>query len=66
MNKTLHKKLTEKNHSSYMHLQAFPAEEAIVYSRHSQEMQILQAAAKDLMQPRPEAIARLLQLAKSI
>ncbi|MCW3123648.1 MAG: hypothetical protein JWQ38_3140 [Flavipsychrobacter sp.] len=65
MDKTLHKKLIEKNHSSYMHLQAFPAEEALLYG-HAHEMRILAAAAKDLMQPRPEAIARLLQLAKNI
>gem|GEM_PF-1068909 len=65
MDKTLHKKFIEKNHSSYAFLQAYPADEAMLCG-HTREMNILHAAAQDLMQPRPEAIARLLQLAKSI
>ena len=65
MDKTLHKKLTEKNHSSYAYLQAYPADEAMLCG-HNREMNILHAASRDLMQPRPEAIARLLQLAKNI
>ena len=63
MNKTLHKKLTEK------HL--FAPGPTMVYAKGDSmqtvfmhEMLILQEAAKDLMSPRPEAIARLLRLAK--
>lgn len=65
MNKTLHKKLTEKHTQHHT--------QAIVYANGDSmptvfmhEMRILQEAAKDLLQPRPEAIAKLLKMAKGI
>jgi len=65
MNKTLHKKLTEK----HIH----PHTPAVVYANGDclptvfmHEIRILQEAAKDLLQPRPEAVARLLKMAKGI
>ena len=65
MDKTLHKKLTEK------HL--YPGTSALVHgdggdllSGMRQEMRILQCAAKELLQPRPEAILSILEKARAL
>lgn len=65
MNKTLHKKLTEKHF-----LEHTPG---MVYVRGDymptvfvHEMRLLHEAAADLLSPRPEAVSRLLELAKNI
>lgn len=73
MNKTLHGKLTEKHQNPYTptvsdsngddRLTIAPAWFRAGFGH---EMNILKEAAKDLLQPRPEAIARLLKMAKDI
>jgi len=64
MNKTILKKFTETS--------TWPAQ-AIAYSKTddmiidlAQEMYILREAAKDLMQPRAEAVSAILKMAKSV
>lgn len=66
MDKTLHKKLTEKHF--YAHSAAFASahSEDDLLSDLKQEIKILHEAAKDLLQPRPEAIANLLKMARSV
>ena len=73
MNKTLHKKLTEKHLTAYTPTLASPNGDGMQPGNTTwfktglgHEMNILKEAAKDLLQPRPEAIARLLKLAKDI
>ena len=76
MNKTLHKKLTEKHLYHHTPTLAYAkgdgalAEVADRSSRFfeslEQEVKILQEAAKDLLQPRPQAIVKLLQMAREI
>jgi energy-converting hydrogenase Eha subunit F len=62
MHKTLHKKLTEK--SFYHHLQPLsPNDRGGVLLEDSN---LLREIAKDLLQPRPQAIANLLKMAKQI
>ncbi len=62
MHKTLHDKLTDK--------QSFNSAPGIVkddiFATLRQERRILDALAKDVLQPRPEAVANILRLAKNI
>lgn len=65
MDKTLHRKLTEKH--LYAHTPTMP------YSGGDRmqlglihEVHMLREAAKDLLQPRPEAVANILRLAKNL
>lgn len=64
MNRTVHKKLTEKHlvHNDY---HSITSDEHLL-STYRQEKRILDSLAKDLMQPRPEAIASLLARAKDL
>lgn len=62
MNKTLHRKLTEKQLPGELQTLSQLRHE----SAHMQEMGILREAAKDLLQPRPEAIANLLKMAREL
>lgn len=64
MDKTLHKKLTEKH--PFAHTSASSqtgGDDFFAILRH--ENRILDALATDLLQPRPEAVANILKLAKS-
>ncbi len=65
MDKTLHKKLTENQR--FAHTQATShsgGEDFFAILRH--EKRILDALATDLLQPRPEAIANILKMAKNV
>lgn len=65
MDKTLHGKLTEK--LPFAHKPATTptgSEDFFAILRH--EKRILDALATDLLQPRPEAVANLLKLAKNL
>jgi len=64
MDKTLHKKLTEKQLLTYTPT-AFAAG-ADVYAAFRQEKRILDALSKDLLQPRNEAVSRILELARKM
>jgi hypothetical protein len=67
MNKTLHKKLTEKH--LYKHtptLAYYNGDDMQPGTGFANEMSMLREAAKDLMQPRKEAIANILRLAATI
>ena len=65
MNKTLHRKLTGKHLYDHTPAMTYTGGDdwqlGLAY-----EVNLLREAAKDLMQPRPEAIANILKLAKSI
>lgn len=65
MNKTLHSKLTEKHFYQPVPALVYPESED-KFSGLVSEIEILRDAAKDLLQPRPQAVARLLQMARSI
>ena len=65
MKKTVHSKLTEQI--------AYHTHNTIAYPRYENvragvmhEMNLLRQAANDLLQPRPEAVANLLKMAKDI
>ena len=64
MNKTLHKKLTGKH--PYGHMPVAYANGDEMLTGLSYEMGVLRNAAKDLLQPRPEAVANLLRMAREI
>jgi hypothetical protein len=73
MNKTLHKKLTEKHLTAYQPILLGSDGEDMPFGDNGRyttglghEMNLLKEAAKDLLQPRPEAIARLLKMAKEL
>jgi len=76
MNKTLHRKLTEKhlyNHTpswAYANgdstLTGITDTSGRLMAGIEEDVKILQEAAKDLLQPRPQAIAKLLQMAREI
>jgi hypothetical protein len=76
MNKTLHTKLTEKHHYNHTPSLVYAKGDGIsanvsggsgrFMASLEQEVKILQEAAKDLLQPRPQAIAKLLQMAREI
>jgi len=65
MDKTLHKKLTEKHFYSNTSTLAY-SDGGDLLSGMKQEMRILHFAAKDLLQPRPEAIASILEKARAL
>ncbi len=65
MDKTLHNKLTEKFHYPQAHTFSYASGED-TFSGLAQEMKLLHDAAKDLLQPRPEAISKLLAMAKAM
>ena len=65
MNKTLHKKLTENHLYKHTPLMAGYGDDN-KQQGFAPEMNLLREAAKDLMQPRKEAIANILKLARSI
>jgi hypothetical protein len=62
MNKTLHKKLTEKHPCEVPHTMGHLHEKGV----RSGEMSLLEEAAKDLLQPRPQAIANILKMAREL
>jgi len=73
MNKTIHKKLTESYTSKKpATLQASVSAEMqngtkpLHENDFTPELNLLRESAKELLQPRTEAVARLLELAKSI
>ena len=65
MDKTLHKKLTENLPYTYSNNRSTEREEGMFASLR-QEQRILNALAKDLLQPRPEAVANILELARRL
>jgi hypothetical protein len=65
MNKTLHQKLSGNNqYAPATHVLESGYDEVILGFR--QETKMLRQAAKELLSPRSEAIARLLELSRSI
>ena len=65
MNKTLHKKLTATHTYGYTKTVTYPGGDDMLAGL-AHEMYMLREAAKDLLQPRPEAVAGILKLARSI
>ena len=66
MQKTLHKKLTEKKYETFINARLKSQQNEWSIDIISQMKATLQAAADDLLQPREEAIARLLDLSRSM
>jgi hypothetical protein len=64
MDKTLHKKLTEKH--LYANTALGLADSEDMFASMRQEMKILHLAANDLLQPRPQAIASILEQARAL
>ena len=65
MNKTLHQKLTDKHQYTYpAHIDMLGADDLI--PGFNLEKQIFKDADKDLLSPRPQVIARILELSRSI
>jgi hypothetical protein len=64
MDKTIHSRLTEKHHYQATILEYAYGEEGFNGLAH--EMALLREAARDLMQPRPQAVSRLLQMAREM
>ena len=64
MDKTLHKKLTENTYGRTKTLAAPGGEDMRSGALH--EMYLLREAARDLLRPRPEAVANLLRMAREI
>jgi hypothetical protein len=65
MDKTLHKKLTEKQLPPTIH-SLKQQESGGIFGILRHEKRILDALAKDILQPRPEAVAKILELAKTL
>lgn len=65
MAKTLHKKLTENLPYTYSKNRSTEKEEGM-FATIRQEQRILSALANDLLQPRPEAVAKILELARQM
>ena len=65
MNKTLHKKLTEKHLTAHIYLLAKQNEEDVLTTAR-QEMSLMREAAKELLQPRAEAIAYILKMSRNL
>lgn len=63
MDKTLHKKLTENLPYTYSKNRSAEKAEGM-FATLRQEQRILSVLANDLLQPRPEAVANILELAK--
>ncbi len=73
MHKTLHKKLTEKHICDHRSSASDQGHDGILRSSSiwpnpvfEQEMSMLREAAKDLLQPRPQAISKLLAMARNL
>ena len=65
MNKTLHQKLTDKHQYTYpAHIDILSADDLI--PGFNLEKQIFKDTNRDLLSPRPQAIARILELSRSI
>jgi hypothetical protein len=64
MNKTLHKKLTDKHILAQTSAFTRSSEDMLVIAR--QELSILRDAAKDLLQPRQEAIDYILKMSRDM
>ena len=64
MHKTLHKSFTEKHYPS-ARLFSAPATDEILATGWK-EMRVMREAAKDLLQPRPEAIAYILKMSRQL
>ena len=64
MDKTLHRKLTEKH--LYAYTPAITCNDGEMHMGLVHEVNMLREAAKDLMQPRPEAVANILRMAKGL
>ena len=64
MNKTVHKRLTAKTNYTHSILSGCAAED-LLFSAFSQEMQLLRDDARDLLQPRPQAIANILKMSRA-
>ena len=64
MNKTLHKKLTEKHLYEHAHTIVFAKGD--LSSQMADEVNLLKEAAQDLLQPRPQAIANILRMAREL
>lgn len=65
MNKTLHKKFTENHLGPHTATFVF-ARNGDTFAGLGHEMQMLYEASKDLLQPRPQAVADLLKMAKDV
>jgi hypothetical protein len=65
MDKTLHKKLTENLPYTYSKNRTAEKEEGM-FATLRQEQRILSALANDLLQPRPEDVAYIVELARSM
>lgn len=63
MNKTVHKKLTASQSSK---TQILHYSTGSVPASFSHELKLLQKAAKELLQPRPEAITNLMKMARTL
>ncbi len=61
MHKTLHKKLTEKHLADHTRSTFINGGGMLL-----QDANLLKEIAKDLLQPRPQAVANLLKMAKSV
>lgn len=67
MNKTLHKKLTEKHlYKRTPSLAYYNGDDSQSSVDMAIELNLLREAAKDLMQPRKEAVANILRLAGTL
>ncbi len=65
MSKTLHKKLTEKPTYHHFSTLAYPAGDYMLTGM-IEEMKILNEAAKDLLQPRQEAVDAILRMSRAL
>ena len=61
MNKTLHRKLIEKHLYDHTPALLYGQGEGMLH-----EMNLLREAAKDLLKPRPQAVANLLKMARGL
>ncbi len=64
MNKTIHSKLTVKNSAAHMRSERIASEDFLLVLK--QERDIIKALRNEILQPRPQAIANLLKLAREI
>ncbi len=65
MNKTLHNKLIATHTYGHTKIVTYPSGEDMLAGL-AHEMYMLREAAKDLLQPRSEAVAGILKLARTI
>ncbi|MBC7553691.1 MAG: hypothetical protein H7257_06900 [Taibaiella sp.] len=65
MDKTLHQKLINKYHYAHTGLACEMGIDDI-FAGLRQEMKIVEQAANDLLSPRPEAIARIMELSRAV